>query len=580
MRGGSDTKRGERGQALILGALALVVLFGFTAMAVDVGFFIRHRAVVQQAVDAAALAGAQALPDDKVMAEQLAKDFAEKNGVDPATVQVTFRCTSEFQLACDPAADRWDTIQVSGEMDVPFFFAPVLKVSGATTNCWLGACPVVNSAAGCRGLCGSSPFTAVDVMMILDHTASMTSGDLDNAKAGTLALYEYFDADIQRVGLIPTPPVDPINYCDSINLWTDPKVWLSVPLTFNYQTSPHVLDYSSPLVNNTQCLDRPSSGELPGVHTNLGEPVKQAVDEFQANGRPDVKYGLILLTDGAANIWDPAPYLSTTGFLSPSANAAVTSSAGDNNGYQTSPTNAYADGGGNAADDNSGTGTSTSCGSTGKDRHRYYNYGVSLPAGATVTGIEARLDAWADSSFGTSRLCVEMSWNGGSSWTSAKTTADLTSSETSYYAGGATDLWGRASWSAADLSDANFRVRITDVSDSTSRDFRLDWAPIRVYYTTPGQNLALGPCDFAAQQADAAKALDIDVFTIAYGADDSCTHEDAGSPWAGATAQELLQYMATDEWHFFSEPLTSDLAPIFQVIGAQLATGSRLVPTQ
>ena len=261
MRGGSEKRRGERGQALVLGALALVVLFGFTALSVDVGFFLRHRAVVQQAVDAAALAGAQALPDDRVLAEQLARDFAEKNGVDPATVEVSFRCTSNFQLACDPAADRWDTIQVRGEMDVPFFFAPVLQLTGATTNCWLGACPVINSAAGCRGLCGSSPFTPVDVMMILDHTGSMTSTDLQNAKDGTLALYEYFDADIQRVGLIPTPPVDPTNYCDSINVWTDPQVWLSVPLTFDYQTSPHVLDSSSPLVNNTQCLDRPGSGD-------------------------------------------------------------------------------------------------------------------------------------------------------------------------------------------------------------------------------------------------------------------------------------------------------------------------------
>src|SRR3990172_6628817 len=404
MRGGSEKRRGERGQALILGALALVVLFGFTALSVDVGFFLRHRAVVQQAVDAAALAGAQALPDDRVLAEQLARDFAQKNGVDPATVQVSFRCTSSFQLACDPAADRWDTIQVRGEMDVPFFFAPVLQLTGATTDCWLGACPVVNSAAGCRGLCGSSPFTPVDVMMALDHTASMTAGDLQNAKDGTMALYEYFDADIQRVGLIPTPPVDPANYCDSINAWTDPQVWLSVPLTFDYQTSPHVLDASSPLVNNTQCLDRPSFGELTGNHTKLGDPIKYAIDELQANGRPNTKWGIILLTDGAANIYDPPTILGDTGLLSPSSNAAVTSSSGDDNGFQTSPTNAYADGGGNATDTDSGTGTSTSCTSTSKDRHRYYNYGVSVPGGATVTGIEVRLDAWVDSTSSSTRL--------------------------------------------------------------------------------------------------------------------------------------------------------------------------------
>src|SRR3970040_1077885 len=119
MPGGSEKRRGERGQALVLGALALVVLFGFTAMAVDVGFFLRHRAVVQQAVDAAALAGAQELPDDPGLAEELAKDFAQKNGVAPATIQVSFRCTSGYN--CD-GSTTFDTIQVKGQMDVPFFF--------------------------------------------------------------------------------------------------------------------------------------------------------------------------------------------------------------------------------------------------------------------------------------------------------------------------------------------------------------------------------------------------------------------------------------------------------------------------
>src|SRR3989304_2419307 len=109
MQGGSEKRRGERGQALILGVFALIVLFGFTAMAVDVGFFVRHRAVVQQAVDAAALAGSQALPDDQVLAEQLAKDYAQKNGVDPATIPVSFRCTSGYKR---DGTTPFDTTQV------------------------------------------------------------------------------------------------------------------------------------------------------------------------------------------------------------------------------------------------------------------------------------------------------------------------------------------------------------------------------------------------------------------------------------------------------------------------------------
>jgi hypothetical protein len=32
------------------------------------------------------------------------------------------------------------------------------------------------------------------------------------------------------------------------------------------------------------------------------------------------------------------------------------------------------------------------------------------------------------------------------------------------------------------LSDPNFRVRVIDVSSSTSRDFSLDWIAVRVTY--------------------------------------------------------------------------------------------------
>jgi hypothetical protein len=528
-------------------------------------------------VDAAALAAAQELPDDKAQAEQMARDYAEANGIDPDTLDITFECTSDFELACDPSADRWDTISIEGSLDVPFFFAPVLKLAGVQNKCWLDTCAAVNSAAACRGLCGSSPFNAVDAIMALDHTASMTSDDLDNAKEGALALYEYFDADIQRVGLVFTPPVDPDNYCDSINTWGDPEVWLPVPLTFDYQTSPHILDYSSPLVSTTECVDRPGFGELPGSHTNLGDPIKTAVAELQANGRVGEKWGIILLTDGAANVYDPPLIYGDTGLLSPSAEAAVTSSAGDNNGFA-NPTNAYADGGLSTTDTNSGTSTSTSCGSTNKDKHRYYNYGISLPAGADVEGIEVRLDARVHSASGTRRMCVQLSWDGGSSWTSTQQTSNLGTSESTYYLGSPTDDWGH-SWDSGDLDNGSFRVRIIDVADSTSRDFFLDWAAVRVSYSSPDPSAGTfsGPCDYANQQATIAKAAGIEVFTIAYGADDECDDEDNGSTWDGAEAEELLQAMATDSNHYFDSPRTEDLEPIFQIIGSQLATGSRLV---
>ena len=171
----------------------------------------------------------------------------------------------------------------------------------------------------------------------------------------------------------------------------------------------------------------------------------------------------------------------STGFRWPLANAAVTSSAGDNNGYEVNAANANADDGLYAVDNNSGTGTSTSCTSNSKDKHRYSNYGFSIPGGATIQGIEVRLNARVDSTTGAPAICVQLSWNGGTTWTTAKSTTTLATAETTRILGGVSDTWGRT-WSSGDFSDANFRVRLIDVASSTSRDFSLDWVAVRARY--------------------------------------------------------------------------------------------------
>jgi hypothetical protein len=173
---------------------------------------------------------------------------------------------------------------------------------------------------------------------------------------------------------------------------------------------------------------------------------------------------------------------SSTGFKSPTAQAAVTTSSGDNNGFQTNPTNAFVDDGLFAVDTDSGTGTSTSCTSTAKDRHRFYNYGFIIPAGSTIQGIEVKVNSKVDSTTGAPKFCVELSWNGGTTWTTAKSTATLSTAETIYTIGAVTDIWGRT-WTADDFSDANFRIRLVPVASNVSRDFSLDWVGVQVRYT-------------------------------------------------------------------------------------------------
>jgi len=178
----------------------------------------------------------------------------------------------------------------------------------------------------------------------------------------------------------------------------------------------------------------------------------------------------------------PTSAPGNTGLLSPSANAPVTTGSGDNNGFQTNPANAYGNDASVAVDTDSGSGTQTSCTSNRKDRHTYYNYNISVPGGATINGIEVRLDGKADSVTGAPKFCVQISWDGGVSWTTALSSATLTTTEATYVLGGPTNNWGRA-WATGELTNANFRIRIVNVASNTSRDFTLDYIAVNVYYT-------------------------------------------------------------------------------------------------
>jgi hypothetical protein len=174
---------------------------------------------------------------------------------------------------------------------------------------------------------------------------------------------------------------------------------------------------------------------------------------------------------------------TTPGFLNPTRNQAAT--GGDGNGFELNAGSAHAEDGAVASDMNSGTGTGTSCTSSGKDRHTFFDYGFAIPAGSAIAGIEVRLRARADSTSGAPRMCVQLSGDGGATWTAAKATSTLGTAPTTFTLGGATDTWGRT-WNAGHFANASFRLRIINIASSTSRDFFLDAIAVRPHVTTPG----------------------------------------------------------------------------------------------
>jgi Flp pilus assembly protein TadG len=72
--------RNESGSAIVIVAVALAALLGFTALVIDGGRLYSEKSKLQKALDAAVLAGAQGLRTSESDAKSIAKNVSQKNG--------------------------------------------------------------------------------------------------------------------------------------------------------------------------------------------------------------------------------------------------------------------------------------------------------------------------------------------------------------------------------------------------------------------------------------------------------------------------------------------------------------------
>jgi hypothetical protein len=181
---------------------------------------------------------------------------------------------------------------------------------------------------------------------------------------------------------------------------------------------------------------------------------------------------------------------TSTGFVGCEGgdDAAETSNAGDDNGYESNPSRACADDGSNATDSSTGTGGNASCGTgatpdTRKDQHRFWGFDLGLPGSVTsIDGIRVLADVGMSNNGGTSSVCVQLSWDGGTTWTSIQSQSMTTTSVTTYTFGSTSDTWGRA-WTIGELSPANLRVRVIDATSQNNKQYRLDYLAVDVTYS-------------------------------------------------------------------------------------------------
>ena len=111
--------RDENGQTLALALLALTVLLGMSALVLDVGSWLRVQRSLQASADAAALAGAQLLPDDPNGATQTALAYAARNS----------DVTSQPSVALSTDLVANDQITVDEHADAPSFFSRVFHIT-------------------------------------------------------------------------------------------------------------------------------------------------------------------------------------------------------------------------------------------------------------------------------------------------------------------------------------------------------------------------------------------------------------------------------------------------------------------
>ncbi|MDX6409915.1 MAG: hypothetical protein QOE13_2986 [Gaiellaceae bacterium] len=116
-----NLRRSESGQAIVLMTLSLAVILGMAVLVLDVGNWFHTKRRLQGTADAAALAGAQQLPNDPGGAQTMAATYAGKNGGDVAGADITVSTTVLPN----------DTISVRARKLDPGFFGGMFGVTSA-----------------------------------------------------------------------------------------------------------------------------------------------------------------------------------------------------------------------------------------------------------------------------------------------------------------------------------------------------------------------------------------------------------------------------------------------------------------
>ena len=209
----SRLHRDRRGAVAVLTAAVIVALAGVGAVAVDVGYAVNAQRQLQASADAAALAGARDIGSTTNDPRQSATSYSavagNKNA--PSNLNVTMasgypalKCFTSIGVTCvsgKSGVPSANGIQVKQQASVPTFFGKAIGISSLSIS--------ATATAGAKG----GKATPMDVMIIVDTTASMNSADsscsgatrIACALGGVQAMLSGFWPSQDQVGLLAFP---------------------------------------------------------------------------------------------------------------------------------------------------------------------------------------------------------------------------------------------------------------------------------------------------------------------------------------------------------------------------------------
>lgn len=208
--------RDERGQALVMAALVMTVLLGICGLVVDLGYAYVIRDKAQNAVDAAALAGAQALYQNPGSTNSAALNMAEANGMKSNDIaihqngsSVTVTDTQTVDFIFMPALGiRSKAIRASATAKVshPVSFNYAV-FSGSTSQ------PLTINLNGTSNIINGNVHT--NMSMQVNGTDNQFNGNteaVENVQVNGTA--NYFKQIINSAPRLPIPPLDLTYYKD------------------------------------------------------------------------------------------------------------------------------------------------------------------------------------------------------------------------------------------------------------------------------------------------------------------------------------------------------------------------------